>query len=244
MEWSAENLRLSLFCDKPYKVTDADWTTITGQEEAETRQSVPARRTLSGAFQNGQLTLVASGTRLDCILTPKPAEDFPDGIPTIAEWTMACQSFVEATRPWLRSIPVNVLRIAFGSVLLARCSDRREAYATLLNLLQSLHGDPSRMRDLIYRINWPVDSKVEQNVTLNRLTSWSVVQALLRHIQLDSSGAFSRVEDFPESYLVRLEIDINTPAERLAFFDPDKLIPIYGELVALALENAQRGELP
>ena len=47
----------------------------------------------------------------------------------------------------------------------------------------------------------------------------------------------------PGTYVIRLEFDHSTDAERAAPFDRAQLVPIYEELVALASENAEKGEV-
>ncbi len=244
LDWSAEILRVSLFSTDMVTLTAADWKTITGQDEAEIEQKVVARRTFSGPFLGGQLNVSAVGPRIDCILTPKPpteaiTEPF---VPSVGSWPEARREFLKATQDWVGGIQVPVIRIAFGTTLLAQCADREAAYKALLGLLKSVQGDHTRMREMLFRINWPVNSKAVNDLLLNRITNWSVLQIHLQlMIQTDAKPLF---DDLPTAHVVRLEMDHNTDAERTEPFDPNRLIPIYTELSELALENAEQGELP
>jgi hypothetical protein len=60
---------------------------------------------------------------------------------------------------------------------------------------------------------------------------------------LTQSGPTTVVNETPATIAIRLEFDHNTDAERIAPFDRHSLVPIYRELVALALENAEKGEV-
>jgi hypothetical protein len=99
------------------------------------------------------------------------------------------------------------------------------------------------MRDLLYRINWPVKSKVVVGLTINRLTTWSSMK-FLRKLLSVSGTEFSATADVGQLDAVRLEVDHNTDDARQAPFDAAQLVPIYRELVALACENAEQGECP
>jgi hypothetical protein len=45
------------------------------------------------------------------------------------------------------------------------------------------------------------------------------------------------------TYVIRFEFDHSTDSERMEPFDRAQLVPIYDELVALASENAEQGEV-
>jgi len=108
-------------------------------------------------------------------------------------------------------------------------------------MLRSVDGDPARMRDFMFRVNWPQNSMSINGLTLNRLTTWTVVQV---QWLLFDTGANALTKDTSASPFVRLEIDHNTDGEWTQPFDPGRLVAIYRELFNLAVENAERGELP
>ena len=61
-------------------------------------------------------------------------------------------------------------------------------------------------------------------------------------------GVYSEKDDgamaeTPATYVIRLEFDHSTDVERTNPFDRAQLVPIYEELVALASENAEKGEV-
>jgi hypothetical protein len=80
------------------------------------------------------------------------------------------------------------------------------------------------------------------DLTINRLTTWSAIQIYLQFgIQ---SGNKVILDQNPPSYFVRLEIDNNTDAERDRPFDQGEVAAIYKELFDFALESAEKGEMP
>jgi hypothetical protein len=109
-------------------------------------------------------------------------------------------------------------------------------------MLKSLAADPRRARDLLFRVNWPVSSSAVQGLTINRLTTWSVIQFQIQVVS--KTGPNVVMEDNPPSYFVRLEMDHNTDGQHSQPFEQSRLATLYQELTTLALENAKRGELP
>src|ERR1019366_3301513 len=152
LEWTTETLRLSLFCTENVKFTSADWKAITGQDEPQTQQNLAARRSLIDPFQGGVFNISAVGSRVDCVLLPKsPTEIIEEGyVPTVGPWPDACHDFVKATSAWLTALEPPVYRLAFAGSLIAKCAGLHDAYTQLLGMLQSVKGDPERMRELIY----------------------------------------------------------------------------------------------
>jgi hypothetical protein len=132
--------------------------------------------------------------------------------------------------------------VAFGATLLRQVATVETGYAELGSLLMSLKMDPVRMRDLLYRVNWPRESGVVTGLTINRLTTWALV--VLARKLLSMTGADLTVAQQQDLlHAVRLEVDHNTPGDRTDPFDPSQTIAIYKELVDLAVENASKGEL-
>ena len=226
-------------------ISDADWNSLTGEAEAPIRHTTAGLRRLSGKVFGGALTIGSAGNRVDVVLGPdESAIDAKDdwALPVVGLWEEVRKQFVEATIPWLQSRPNRFSRVAFGATLLRRVATVEAGYAELRSLLISLNIDPARMRDLLYRVNWPRESGVVTGLTINRMTTWAVL-GLARKL-LSMTGSDLTVAQ-PQDLLhaVRLEVDHNTLADRTDPFDPPQTIAIYNELVDLAVENASKGEL-
>jgi len=243
LNWGAQFLRLSVFSPSIIAITGADWKAITKQEESESRQNIPGGKRLSGLFGPGRLTVSAVGGRLDVLFTPPEKNEEPSEfkLPVIASWDDALKFFVAATAPWITNATFPIVRIAFGASLLSQADDRKQAYETLQSLLKSLAIAPERMRDLLYRINWPIESKAVPGVMINRLTTWSTLRVFTKLIQI-GGGHVGEPEPSPEVYAVQLEIDHNTDEARTQPFDQGYIGPIFNELVEFANENVAKGE--
>lgn len=244
LDWRVELIRLTLFLDETHNISDKDWSIITGQDEAETRQAVPGGKRLSGTVPNGALQMSMVGSRFDVVLTARileEAEEFT--LPSVGTLEETFKTFFESTSNWIGKTGPSVIRIAFGSVLTCQTESPEVSYTQLKGVLKSLNVDPKKMRDIHYRVNWPRSSTVEQGLNINRLTTWSSLRLVRKLLQIDAGGVSSDASG-DEVYGVRLEADNNTEETRKTPFDRANLIPIYSELMGLARENAAKGEVP
>jgi hypothetical protein len=242
LEWKVESLRLSLFSSEVVKLGVDDWKALTGKDTPEIEQKVIGQHTMAGPLLEGRISLSASGSRLDCILAaPPPTDPAQTYVPVFGHWPDTWKELVGVTEPWVAGTGVPIVRMALGAVLLSPQPTLDEAYKSLLGSLKSLQGDPAKMRDLLFRVNWPVNSTAVTGLTINRLTTWAVIR--LQYKVLVDTGANVLVENAPVSHFVRFEMDHNTDP-RTEPFDKTRLSAIYKELMNLALENAEKGELP
>ena len=241
--WGAVNLRLSVFSSEAVRPNESVWTSLTGQEEAENRSTIPGGRAYSGLFGGGLLHLTIAGKRVDIIFS-KPGTGTPDTLfelPVVASLEMALPDFLTLASHWLSKSELPIVRIAFGAVLLAEVEDHDAAYMLLRKLLRSVTVDKG-MAELIFRVNWPRDSRVQEGLRINRLTNWTVLRFILNTIEMGVES--SLMTPAGEKLAVRLEIDHNTDGRNATPFDRHLLLPIFEELVTLARENAEQGELP
>ncbi len=240
-EWVTEQLRLSAFSSDPFPATERDWQRITGQEEAENRTAIAGGKMFAGSFQGGTLSLAYSGLRADIILnaTVKETTDEPQ-LPSIGQWSDTSASFQDTVNKWLEQTTVPMVRLAFGAILLHQVDTRETAYKTLDELLFSVEANP-KMRELLFRCNWPVESSVVRGLMINRITTWSSIRVAQSRLQI--TGESFNVSPGPALDAVRLEIDHNTDQANAAPFDKGHLVPIFEELLELAQQNADRGEV-
>jgi hypothetical protein len=244
LDWGAQLLRLTAFSSGVIDITDADWRAITTETESESRQNIPGGKHLSGTFETGRLTVTAVGGRLDIVLRPLEKQEQLGGpkLLIIGPLDEALKTFLGATLPWIEKAPYPITRIAFAASLLSKMETSKEAYETLKTFVKSLGVVPEEMRDFLYRVNWPVKSKVVPDLIMNRLTTWSAPRIVMKLIPID--GTQVAEPDPVELQAVSLEIDHSTDEARRQAFDQGQIGPIYRELVEFARENAAKGERP
>jgi hypothetical protein len=239
--WQAQLLRLTLFTPRQLPELETIWRDIIGRDpdidENRVREST---RRQSGPLGDRQLETVVTPARADVVMTVAVQEGFP--VPYFGPAEAEIRGFATLVSPWLDRIAHvgNIIREAFGAVLVLPAADRVASYRELDHLLKSVNVDPINTKDLVYRVNRP---KIYGNdIELNRLTTWaSFVQRKLFGLGAALGDPSTPVS---EEFFVRLEIDNNTPGERTEPLEPREVVPIFEALVEMALENAARGELP
>lgn len=241
LEWLTEQVRLSVFSSGPVPAGEQDWKSITGQEEADNRTAIVGGKMFSGGFRGGNLTLAYSGPRIDVILNAVLKEDRQEPqFASVGSWSDVSVAFHDTITAWLKQTTLPILRLAFGGILLHQVENREKAYEVLDGLLPSVVVDP-KMSELIFRVNWPVQSKVIAGLMINRITNWSALRASKARLQM--TGESFNVTSGPEVNAVRLEFDHNTDQANTKPFDGSQLAPIFEELVEFAEENVEKGEV-
>jgi hypothetical protein len=239
--WSARILRLTAFLQSSAEaISPETWARATGEtpeiDQAQPRQQF---RMQGGPIGPGFLGLQVQGLaqRLDWLMTPTPA----DPTEMTAEFgpvEAALAAFNNVVRTWLASTDIVSNRLAVGITSVIPRPDRVAAYTTLQEFLPSIKIDAEHSRDLTYGINRPKLSRsLGPDVELNRLTRWGALQI---HA-FGPSGVL--LPNFGGVY-VSVECDNSTPADRLAPLENSTFVDIYDELVDMALQNLERGELP
>jgi hypothetical protein len=246
LDWIVQQSRLSFFSSEPLSISEQDWKTITGQDEAENRTALPNGKQYSGKFSGGLFSLAYSGVRCDVLLNVDESAQDPaqeQELRGIGKWDEVSDSFPRALEPFLSGLKSPLVRLAFGAILMWEARSKEDAYEEIGKLLSSVEVDPKNMRDLIYRINWPRMSAVIPDLELNRITSWgsmNISKALLQMTGQQMSIAAAG----PALHTVRLEIDHSTSQNRTDPFEPSMRMPIFSELVEMARANARDGERP
>jgi hypothetical protein len=179
---------------------------------------------------------------LDLVLQPADDALEESKLPIMGSWADLRGAFGQMSVQLLKSVKVPIVRIEFGGILLAGKDTLECSYQQLKELLKSVDVDPRKMRDLHYRVNWRSDSKVVP-LKLNRLTTWAAMRFTTKVIQLTGDKLSVAGGAGGERFAVRLEFDHNTDAANDKAFDPAKVEPIFQELVDLAVENAEKGEI-
>ena len=108
--------------------------------------------------------------------------------------------FIELMHRWLDLRDrFEIQRLALGVVLTHQQDERLEGYERLRRYLaHTLILDPARTRELLLQINWPTESNVLPQLTVNRLSKWTVLgvkSVELRTRWSESSRPPSMVDD-------------------------------------------------
>ena len=164
---------------------------------------------------------------------------------TIGKFTEILAPFARVTNKWLNldSCP-EIQRIAFGAVLFASVDSRESGYRQLAAYLPRVDIDPEHSSDFLYQINRPRESTTEiSNLTINRLTKWSVAVMFGGHFALEPTQISYR--EMPQQCVAcRLELDTSTAAGRREPLARDRVPSILSELMDAAKEIVIEGDIP
>jgi len=133
---------------------------------------------------------------------------------------------------------LNLTRLAVGVELGEHVSSREEGYTVLGQRLMSLKPDASVSSDLSYQINYPRTKTFgETTVLINRLSSWSVVKAI---VDLQQEGMDQITVEMYHSLAL---LDLNTtPTIDVSVLTQNHRMELVNTLFEYALEIAERGE--
>lgn len=241
MAWGANQLRLTAFPAPAAVIRTPDWwAQVTGETPDQTTHNVKqAVFEVTGTFEEGTLGLRILPLRIDWLYTPVT----PDGLPAVPEiigpFKAGIDHFAPVMDRWFAQADCpELLRLAFGSVLLDPVETRQAGYRQLGHFLPSIKLDIDNSSDFLYQINRPRRSTVVDDLLLNRLSKWTVssFQSFV------ASGAGVAFAD--KTFACRLETDINSSPEYSQPLPRAALTGMFHEYVALASEIADKGDIP
>lgn len=142
---------------------------------------------------------------------------------------------------WLTSVGVpEIKRIAFGSTLLLPANNKESAYRQLSILLPHVRIDIENSSDFLYQINRPINSRIEPDLVINRLSKWSAARTMGVGLIFDARPEV--ITDTKEHVACRLELDINTSQYYAKTLSKEQLPEILLELIESAEKIAAEGD--
>lgn len=242
--WLIHLVRLTVFSTEVITPSEKLWCLATGEAEAENRTSVGGGRQYSGHKFGGIVQLAFLGNRLDLVLSVDPETiSKVEAAPAVGPASVLIPEFERLARQLLSSLDFPVNRIAFGGQFFLPAHSRQESYEQIGALAKSIDVDSNKAREMIFRINWPLESNVVPALTLNRLTTFTSMM----FGQMMLQGHTGHVTMMPTSpnmiHVTSLETDHNTAAEHVGSFAKEQVIPIFEELFRLNSENLESGEI-
>jgi hypothetical protein len=242
--WDAELLRCTVFASNPQQLDRPLWDRVTGKVEPTQVLSVP-QTMIAGNVDGNRLVMQASGLRSDIVMQPAPEQ-----VQTAAEYASlgrysdAMAKFRPIVDRFLQK-RADVVRIAFGSVLLQGAQSVQDGKVRLLKFLPAVKiKRADDVDDVLFQINRRRKSKANsvKNFYINRLAKWSAVQILPAYLRIEGQGI--SVVHRPLSNVLRLELDMNTPSDWNKPLPKLKLQSLFRELCDSAIEISEKGDIP
>lgn len=246
-DWRVEQLRLTAFPLKDFRDPDPNWwgKVVGSSPEIKTIQTGVGIRE-AGPIKNGYSNLVldVQATRIDWLFAAamksgEPIKGFPT-FDTVGGAYGACEALL---RNWIKET-TPLKRMALGTVLVLPVENRQAGYEVLMKLLPAVKLDPKGSSDFTYSINRPRSSANIRDLKINRLSRWAVAQLKGIQIQAAIPGEISVVEGPGDWSAVRVELDVNSAAERVEALPAEQQGALFQELLKLSEEIAIKGEIP
>lgn len=242
-EWNAEALRLTVFLVPGTVANPNNWWRSVADSEPENSETKPrvGVRVDSGEFKDGLLVMQSQPNRVDWIYGNRPGELDDPFQPNFGQ---RLPLFSEAVITWLRGCPA-ITRLAFGVSLILETTSKNDSYHLLSNYL-NFDLEPESSSDFNYQINRGRLSRTVPELWINRMTRWSAVRhvKLMGNLNLSESPSNFSLSSSDHSHGAKLELDINTSAERNAAIPDGARLQLYSELVQLAIEIVREGDIP
>jgi hypothetical protein len=245
--WVVESHRLTLF-RFPGTSFDVEgvWRAMAGREPDElTKKAATGKVSASGVLAGGRLIVQHDPLRVDVVYFAAQAEDeigsrFPELGP-VGEQT---EMFVNLTTNFLRDAP-EALRLAYGLVLGEQATSKMDAYLKLGKRLPTVRLDAENSTDFSYQINRPRSSKVLPGLSINRLSQWACNQLVHQMIAVQNGSRLEvlRPPEAQTAYRCRLELDLSTSQDRREALPSDRVPNLFMELVELAREISEMGDV-
>jgi hypothetical protein len=213
--WQTEVLRVTAFpISGATVVLPNSWKDITGNDPDETvTQPAPRQSFEAGPFFGGRLSVGHQPGRIDLVLmadqnNPPPAEFFH-----IGSFDIAIDHILPAARKMFRPDMV-MQRLAIGAVLLDPVESTEDGYEVLKSILPIAREFPENARDFFLQLNVPVTISATDTLQMpiNRLLKWHSARLQMMNM-IGGSGVPTQIVGGTEIHVVRLEMDINTPAD-------------------------------
>lgn len=150
--------------------------------------------------------------------------------------------FVELIGKWLKT-GFAFKRIAFGTVMVHPVRSKETGYNKLNGLLQSVKIEEGSS-DFFYQINKPRISSCIEDLSINRLSKWSVAEMHPVLFKVSpSDDEQPKAFKGEKSVVCRLELDINSSQKYSGKLEGQIINNLFDELVSLGREISKHGDI-
>ena len=238
MTWLAESLRMTVFLPPDDAEGCADWKGLVG-EEPESEKRAPRLKEVQqqGNLDDEYLIYRRVPGRVDWFLTAQP--DSEGGQRPTREFSSENRDhFLNLMNRWLSDVqPID--RLAFGVILIQPTADKDASYRLLDDYLPAVQVDP-QSSEFSYRVNRRSASSTIDGLEINRLSTWTAVQATQFFINPHGTQDFTPISE--SEHFCKLELDINTVPSKSTHIDATKSSSVLQELVLIAVEMSEKGD--
>lgn len=239
--WNVELIRLTAFHQLGTQNDDHGWweKLVGTQPDSKTTKPREGGYEIVGQYGGGLLVHKADSVRFDWHLGAAMPTDLPPAaFPIVGPLPEVLKAFSPVALKWLEDAP-ELHRLAFGAVLTHPADSHESSYEVLGRHLPAVKIDPQDSRDFLYQINRPRNLVAFGGLKVNRLSKWLAIK--FRPFIMTGSKMTAMAKN--ELYAVRLELDINTDAERDAPLPLAQGRAIFEKLIEMSCEIVDKGDI-
>jgi hypothetical protein len=247
--WQAEFLRVTAFpISGATDLLPNSWKQITGNNPDEISKHPPPMQSFeAGPFFGGRLSVGHQPGRIDLVLMPDlTTQSEGSQLRHIGDLGSAMKNMLPAAEKMFRP-DVVMQRLAVGAVLLHPVETVADGYKVLRSILPVAREIPETASDFSLQLNVPVSLSVTGigDIRINRLLRWAVARFQIMNMVGGGSGVPTQIVGGAETHVVRVEMDINTPADLAAPLSYQNILDVINHLAAMACAIAtNRGWFP
>jgi hypothetical protein len=242
--WKPALIRFTCFPDSSRGLIGLEaWRHFVGTDPAETRTG-QNQFGASGPALGNFIRMRSNIGRAEWFLVPTPAAvQNSRGHLVAIEGEDSLGAFADRIRDWLKSAP-PLTRLALGVQGFQSVPDRVTGQQVLATYLRDTLRLDADTVDVLLQVNRPRKSSLAKQLTINRLSKWSVVTTSGIAVQVSGLDDASAESTGDPSHAVVLETDVNTAAEHTQVLEDGLRLPLFDELLGLTREITARGDVP
>ncbi len=243
--WLTETIRFSAFGDTPaYK--SSLLLDLFGVQPDQVNER-PAQSFRQEVARHGRFRIIATRNpgQLDVVFADLADANVSD--PTKSDYKPFLEigdydEIFPTIQPLIRRLLPDLKRctqLAYAPTLLASARTQEDANRLLASKLPHVSFDPTQDTDVAWQINRPRAS-TNLSFRLNRVSKWHTMSVQLLRV----FPPIARMLPSHDAVAARVELDVNTPADRSDALEAIDLAAIFDELASLACELIEKGDIP
>jgi hypothetical protein len=167
----------------------------------------------AGPFFGSRLSVGHQPGRIDLVLIPDQTSR-SEGLQLshVGDFNLAMDNVLPAARKMFRPDMV-MQRLAIGAYLSHPVDSVADGYKVLRSILPVAREIPETASDFFFQLNVPITLSVAgiSDIRVNRLLKWNV--ARMQMMNIGGSGVPTQIVAGAAIHVVRVEMDINSPAD-------------------------------
>lgn len=240
--WLAETVRLTVFPSAGTTLRSRSWEEVFGVAPDQIIRQPMGPHLEGGPIDGARWVINRQPDRFDVAVVPENPTSAPSDLLNVGDFQSSIDRLLERYE-MLFEAGASIQRLAVGGILFMSVDSMRDGIRTLQTVVPQLRGIPENATDIAFQLNLPYAAgELVQDLSINRLLKWQVTSVHLLGVGVGPGGPF-QIASTVKRTVIRMEIDINTPVDRITPLPSDKIFEIIKKLGAIAKKSYKPGGL-